>query len=252
MRAASANMAVHVSWVQKQTAGMSVQDDSELLVADCGLPCDTFNVVCRARLKQETAPARIRSVIDHYTGRPFCWWLNPGDLPDDLGALLRAEGDEVAMGMDLDQLAPAGRTPEGFQVERVQTAEGLRDFARIVAANWTPPDSKVERFFERAAPVVLPEDSPLWIYVGYVEGVPVAASQLTIGGQVAGLYNVCALAHRRQRGYGSVLTRQPLLDAREHGHRTAILQAAPDGVGIYTRLGFEPFRQVIEYKLPQQ
>ena len=41
-----------------------------------------------------------------------------------------------------------------------------------------------------------------------------------------------------------------LLDARAQGFQTAILQAAAEGVGVYTRVGFQPFGNIIEYKPP--
>src|SRR4051812_3165345 len=85
--AANANLAMHAAWVQERTPGMRVIEDAELVVVDSGLPCDTFNIVCRARLTAPNAQRRIREVIDHFAKaeRPFAWWLNPGDEPEGLG-----------------------------------------------------------------------------------------------------------------------------------------------------------------------
>ena len=44
------------------------------------------------------------------------------------------------------------------------------------------------------------------------------------------------------------MTLQPLLDARGHGIRTAVLQAAAAGVALYTRMGFSRFGKITEYK----
>ena len=63
-----------------------------------------------------------------------------------------------------------------------------------------------------------------------------------------GQYNICTLAAYRGRGFGSALTLRPLLDAREEGHSTGILQAAPGAVSIYARVGFAPFGRYTEYK----
>jgi predicted acetyltransferase len=52
----------------------------------------------------------------------------------------------------------------------------------------------------------------------------------------------------RRRGFGAALSLQPLLDARQQGYRTAILQASDEGARVYKRLGFEPFGQIREYK----
>jgi ribosomal protein S18 acetylase RimI-like enzyme len=104
----------------------------------------------------------------------------------------------------------------------------------------------VLRFYELAAPVLLRDDAALWLYVGYLDDIPVATADLAIGGGVVGLYSICTLEAYRRRGFGSALTLQPLLDARAQGYRTAILQSAADS--LYARAGFEPFGEITEYK----
>ncbi len=74
-----------------------------------------------------------------------------------------------------------------------------------------------------------------------------AASELTIGGGVVGMYNVCTLVAYRRRGFGMALTLRPLLDAREAGHGVGMLQAGAQGVGIYERIGFQAFGGITEY-----
>ena len=255
--AADANLVAHVSWVQQRTPGMRVVDGPDLVLVDSGLACDTFNVVCRARLEQGTALERVRKAVAYFrgVGRPFSWWLGPADRPPDLGVLLLAAGlepaeTEVAMAADLAALRVAELSPGGLQIRRVGTGGQLQNFARIIGANQSPPDPEVMRFYELAAPALLSGDSALWLYVGYLEEVPVATAELTLGGGVVGLYNISTLAAYRRRGFGTALTLQPLLDARAQGYRPAILQASADGVDIYTRLGFEPFGQITEYKPP--
>jgi GNAT superfamily N-acetyltransferase len=254
--AANANLATHFGWVQARAPGMLVRDIDDLLLVDSGLPCDTFNLVSRARLTPASAPERIREAIGHFTaaGRPFSWWVNPGDEPSDLGALLTEAGlqaaeTELAMAADLSRLQRVGDlSPGGLEIQRVRTKRQLEDFARVVAANWTPPDENVLRFYELAAPLLLGDDAALWLYIGYLDGVPVATSELTVGGGVAGLYNICTLEGYRRRGFATALTLRPLLDARKAGYRAAILQASDDGAKVYARIGFEPFGQITEYK----
>jgi hypothetical protein len=253
-QAATENLAAHASWVQQRTPGMRVLDTDDVLFTDCGLPCDTFNQVCRARFSEDAALTRIADTIAYYNSveRPFSWWLCPGDTPANLGDTLVAAGleraeTEVAMAADLDNLQVFDVSPGGLQIRRARTKAELLDFARLVAANWTPPDQYVLEFYERAAPVLLSEDAALWQYVGYVDEVPAAAAELAIGGGVVGIYSVCTLEVFRKRGFGTALTLQPLLDAQAQGHRTAILQAA---ASLYDRIGFKPFGEITEYKPP--
>lgn len=257
--AADENFVAHVSFVQRRAKGMRVVDERGLVLVDSGLPCDTFNFVCRARLESEGALARAREAIDSFdaVGRPFSWWLGPADRPRELGTLLveagleRAE-TELAMAADLRVLGEGELSPGGVDVRRVRTPTELRHFAEINAANWDPPDRFVMEFYRIAEPALLSGESALRLYVGYLAGVPVASSELTVGGGVVGLYNIATREAYRRRGFGTAMTLRPLLDARADGFTTAILQAARDGVGVYTRVGFRPFGDITEYKPPSR
>src|SRR5262245_27005309 len=106
--AADANLVTHLTWVQGQVAGMRVQDD-DLVIVDSGLPCDTFNVICRARLVAETAEDRVAAAVAYFraVSRPFSWWVGPADHPANLGEILTMAGleapeSELAMAADLE------------------------------------------------------------------------------------------------------------------------------------------------------
>jgi GNAT superfamily N-acetyltransferase len=254
--AADANFVTHAGWVQRHVAGMTVLDRPDLTLVDSGLPCDTFNFICRARMARDHAEARGRAAVDYFrqAQRPFSWWVGPADHPSNLGDVLveigldRAES-ELAMAADLHELR-IEESPRELRIVRVVSERQLRAFASVTAANWTPPDARVVRFYELAAPAVLDEDSPLWLFVAFLGDEPVATAELTVGGGVVGLYNISTRSAFRRRGFGTALTLHPLLAAREQGHRMAVLQAAPAGVSIYERVGFRPFGNVTEYKLP--
>ena len=171
---------------------------------------------------------------------------------EGLGDVLIAQGleaaeSELAMAADLAALEPVGRTPP-VRIERVRTAGELEVFARLSAANWTPPDLQVVRFYELGAEHLLRDDCPLRLYVGYQAGEPVATAEATVAGGVAGLYNISTVPAFRRRGIGSAMTVRPLEDARAAGCAAAVLQAAPDGVSIYERAGFRAFGTITEYK----
>src|SRR4051794_33156160 len=100
------------------------------------------------------------------------------------------------MATDLAALRVEPLLPSGVQIRRVRTAAQLLDFARTIGG--TPVDPDVLRFYELAMPVLLAQDAPLWLYVGYLDEVPVATAELTAGGGVVGLYNISTLeAYRR-------------------------------------------------------
>lgn len=253
--AADENLALHASWASARIRGARVSADAELVLVDSGLPCDTFNLACRSRIGPSDPAQRVRAALDFFraSGHPFSWWLGPGYAPADLPRHLADAGlvpaeSELAMAMDLGPPVPDPVAPPGLEVRRVRTPAELEAWAAINAANWTPPDPWVMVFYRQAAEWLLGPDSPQWLYLGLLDGLPIAASELTVGGGVAGLYNVSTLAAHRRRGIGSAMTRRPLQDARQHGIRHAILQASADGAGVYRRVGFFPFGEVIEYK----
>jgi hypothetical protein len=235
-----------------------VELDDELVVSDSGLASDTFNFVCRARLSNDRAGKRIAQVVERFTSarRPFSWWLGPTDEPGGLGAMLLAAGfeaaeSEVAMAAELSRLEPADLSPHGLRIERVTTPAQVRDFARINAANWNPPDPMVLRFYDLATPLLIRSDCPLRLYLGYLGDEAVATAELTVCRGAVGLYNICTLSTHRRKGFGSALTLRPLLDARAEGHHTAVLQASAEGQGVYARLGFRETGQYTEYQLPR-
>ncbi len=252
---ATTNLVTHFTWVQRQTVGMCVINKENFVLTDSGLPCDTFNTICSARLTSDTANEHIKNAIDHFAGRPFSWWLSPGDQPDNLANLLLEAGlqedySELAMAADLSQLSAGDLAPKGLQIRRAQTTDELDDFAKIISVMWTPPDPEVVRFYELAAPAILRPDSPMWFYVGYVDETPVVTGEATVGDNVVGLYNICTLPDYRQRGFGTAMTIQPLIDARAKNCKTAILQATEAGSRVYRKLGFETFGTITEYKPP--
>ena len=247
-----------MTWVQSRFAGGRVMMDDALVVSDSGLPCDSFNFVCRARLSNGEMARRISGVVEHFAtvGRPFSWWVGPTDEPVQLGAALLKAGfeaaeSEVAMAAELSRLRSADLAPDGLRIERAVTPAQVRDFARVNAANWNPPDPMVLRFYDLATPLLLRPDCPLRLYVGYLGDEAVATAELTVCRRAVGLYNISTLVTRRRRGFGSALTLRPLLDARGEGHHTAVLQASADGQAVYARLGFRESGQYTEFQLPR-
>ena len=249
------NLHGHVAFVQRRRPEMTVDDREDLLLIDSGLPTDTFNKIARARLTEADANRRIAEAVGHFrtAQRPFSWWVGPGSRPLDLERRLQEHGlraaeSELGMAMELAQLPAQVDAPAGLTVRRVRTATELADFAAVNAANWDPPDLVVLTFYQSAPPVLLDEDCPMRLFVGYVDGYAVAASELFVGGGVAGLYSVSTRTAFRRRGIGSVLTWAAADEARRLGITTATLQASEDGQGVYARLGFRACCHFAEYQ----
>jgi ribosomal protein S18 acetylase RimI-like enzyme len=252
---ADAAFVTHVSWVPAQTPGMLSRVEAGLVLADSGLPCDTFNIVCRARLTPNTVRAAARDAISHFARvkRPFSWWLGPADRPRELGTVLEELGlepaeTELAMALPLRALPEPGPEVAGLEVRRVRTETELETMARLAAANWTPADPHVPAFYRHAAAALLRADAPQWFYVGYLHGEPVATAEATVAGATVALFGIATLPPFRGRGIGSRMTWQPLHEARKAGCDLGVLQGAAEGIGMYRRLGFAACGEITEHK----
>jgi GNAT superfamily N-acetyltransferase len=248
------NLVVHATYAARHRPDARIVVGKDLVLVDSGLPSDTFNFICRSRLHTATAETRIGEALAFFqrSAHPFSWWLTPGHSPRHLPQLLEQAGlepaeSEWAMALPLSDLRPR-IVPAGLEIRRVQSAGDLAMFAEVTAAHWTPPDRHVITFYAGAEALLLDPDSPQWLYLGLMDGEPVATAELTVGGGVVGLYNISTRPEYRDRGIGSAMTGTPLLEAREAGHTMAILQAAPAGIRIYERLGFRHFGGITEYK----
>lgn len=81
--------------------------------------------------------------------------------------------------------------------------------------------------------------TPWRVYVGYLDGKPVATNMLFNGGGVASVYAVATLPSAQGQGIGAAITLKPLLEARDRdGYKYAVLFSTEMGVKVYERIGF--------------
>ncbi len=80
----------------------------------------------------------------------------------------------------------------------------------------------------------------------YFERPPMERPGAVLEGRIVNVYTRPAW---RGRGVGSALTRAAIEHARARGARRVRLGAAPDGRGVYARLGFQPVANEMELRL---
>jgi GNAT superfamily N-acetyltransferase len=246
------NLGTHSTWIQGRLTGMRARVSIHLSMGDSGLDADTFNIVSGACLTGARAAQIAGLAANWYDGRRFSWWVCPGDLPTELPSVLEGVGlrrvqEAEAMTCDLRSLTAEPRWPSDLTVSRVRTASDLRAYAELLAGLTDPMDPHVLAFYAAAEPVLLRTDCPLRLYLGSRGPVPVATSEATISHGVAGLYNVSTASPQRGQGIGTALSVLPLLEAREEGIMTAVLQAEGEARRVYARIGFESAGVVAEY-----
>ncbi len=243
------NLHGHVALVHRHTAGMTVWDRADLLLADSGLAADYFNRICRARMRPDAADGAIEQALGYFrtARRPFAWWVGPCSRPIDLEKRLtdnglRAAEYELGMSMALKDLPREVPWPDNLTVRRVETTPDLEDAISVFRG-----DPAIGAFYRHAAPLLLHAGCPMRLFVGYLEGEPAATSELYLGGGIAGVYSVGTRERFRGKGIASVMTWTVASEARREGVTTAVLQASESGQGVYFRLGFRACCQFREY-----
>lgn len=222
-----------------------------------------FKGVWETRITNETVGQVIEETIAWFKKRNapyFFWWTGPETSPDDLPRRLQAYGlidmaeqqKELAAGIKQTELgAPCmiaelsktnesvmGKTPQGFEVREVSSESELYDFKSVFVETYEIPEWAGQAWVDAALKIGIGK-TPWRVYVGYLDGKPVATNMLFNGGGVASVYAVATLPSAQGKGIGAAITLKPLIEARDRdGYKYAVLFSTEMGVKVYERIGF--------------
>lgn len=178
-------------------------------------------------------------VHDMYLGakvREWSVWVGPES--DEAGIFLYGRGYEraqtlTAMTLDLAQLGVRRRVKPPYLIHPV-------DMATVARLNGAAHDAPgIEHALTR-----LPQGEHVRTY-GVSHLAEVTSALLTIdvpradGGADCTIGFVATLPEKQRQGYAKRAMIAALLDAKHRGCRTAVLQATPEGVQLYRKLGFQ-------------
>lgn len=180
----------------------------------------------------------------------FTWWLAPTIPRAGWAPLLQAQGfrgpfGPPGMALDLETLDAKKTALPGLKIVPVTDAATLQTWAHTFIVGYELPLEWEASLLQMMIELGL--DLPIRNYLGYLDGAPVATSNLFLGAGVAGVQCVATLPGARGRGLGGALTLAPLREARQMGYRAGVLQSSEMGYSVYRRLGFQPVCQVQAY-----
>ncbi len=228
--------------------GSEIVEGDGVLIANACLPIAWFNIAFITH-RLADADGAVRRISAYFSERrlPFIIRIRAGVDAAAEEACERAgiPFSDIVPGMALEHLsAEAPAACEGLQMRRALDAQTLRDHAEVVAAAFDMPLDFALRF---ASPALLAIPD-VELYVGYVDGAPVATSAVIATHRVAGVYNVACLPSHRKRGLGEAMTWHAVVAGAAMGCTMASLHASEMGRPIYERMGFRvvaPYRTFI-------
>jgi ribosomal protein S18 acetylase RimI-like enzyme len=232
------------------TQGFEWVKREDVVYMVCDIPTSIYNRVVSTKFDAANVDDKIGEVSSFYLskGLPFLWMVGSNDSPCDLPLRLEGSGfvrsGSPGMAIDLRRLKEPA-SPSGFRVEQVQYEEGLLKYSALMPQAFGFDELSKKAVTSWIQGVGLCDN--LHHYLGYLGDKPVATSSLFYADGVAGLYCVASMPEARGRGLGSLMSAVPLLAAREEGYKVGVLHSTLMAHGVYLRLGFKDYSEIINY-----
>lgn len=154
------------------------------------------------------------------------------DLADDLDL---TKTNQSVLGMvlsPLDDIPPNGTTAT---IDVVTDTDELDDFITVSSEVFEVPLGPVRQVH----PDSLLADEDFDMFIGRVNGRPVACGQLVQTDDVAGIYSIGVVEDHRRRGIGEAMTWEVLRTGRGSGCQVGVLQSTEMAYPLYDQMGFE-------------
>jgi len=232
---------------------VTIHKDPELTWFIIGAPFPGFNRIVHTKFEAHDLETKIEAALSPFKSRgvPMLWHTGPATRPADLGECLVACGltliaAEPGMAADLSGLEDDVSLPSGLKIEHVR-AGTLKAWGQAATRAFEFPEGVGDAMVKIEASLGPGQHPARHLYVGFLEGEPVATALLFLGTGVAGLYGIGTVPEARRQGIGRAMTVVPLLEARAMGYRIGVLHASPMGEGIYRRLGFREYCTLARY-----
>jgi ribosomal protein S18 acetylase RimI-like enzyme len=219
------------------------------------IPMALFNSVMETQLAPENADAAIELVVADAQRRnvPLTWWTGPSTRPEDMPSRLLSHGftvdeDGPGMAVELDRLNDRLPMPEGVTILPATDDASWHAWSQACLQGFEAPPARLEFGVQQWSNLLSRADpATTQAYTAWLDGKPVAASMLQLGGGVAGIYAVATLPEARRKGIGAQVTLHALKEGRRRGYKIGVLEASDMGYPVYRSLGFQEYCRITSY-----
>jgi len=233
--------------------GAEVHRDDRVVWIDSGVADGTYNVVVWENFDATEIDAGIESTLAHFRARsrPLGWYVGPGTRRADLGERLLAHGmsfdeEEPRMAVELAEMREDVAAPAALTVEEARDERGLREWIDVWL--FPAPEEVCRVHFEVRRVRGIGVELPWKYFLGRLDGKPVATSELFAAEGVVGVNYVVTLPAVRRQGIGTAMTLPAMREGRDMGCQVGVLEASPEGIGSYRRIGFEEYCRFQRYE----
>lgn len=207
-----------------------------------------FNAVHHCRLRLDEADENIERI--KALGKPVIWRVWPSTDPADMAERLESagfvdHGAAIGMARSIGEWW-TGADLAGLRFTTIKTERNLTEWVDVFTEGYAMPDFLRVAYLDYYTQL-LKRGVPLYHFLGWCDDRPVCAGSLWVDNKTAGIYNLTTLPDSRRQGYATAMSYWLLSNADYRGCLAAVLQAAPDAVGLYDRLGFEEFCEIGHY-----
>ena len=220
--------------------------DPGLLWYETGSDADSFNGVLQTQLEPDRLSPAIDRICGYFQQRhlPFLWFVGPSSHPTHLGKVLEEHGlihaeTEPIMAVDLLTMNMDIPVSSRLIIHPVTTHQQLQQWLHVCLFGCS--EEIIQQCFALYSGLRLNLQSPMRLYLGTIDGEPVATSLLFLGVEAVSLGRIFTLPHYRSQGIGATMTLAALREAHAYGYRIGLLAASPMGISLYRRIGFQEY-----------
>lgn len=231
-----------------------IEHEGEIIRMTTGVPVASLNFITSTKPVKGDIDSKIENTIHFFESRkmPCLWWVFPESMSQDLIERLKANGFSLrgsvpCMAADLLNSNKEIAMPQGMTIQPVKKQAELEMWAETSSVGLGVSSSFKEMYMNFIKSFPINDNFKQRLYLGFFNGEPVATSLLFLIAGVAEVNLVSTIPSKREKGFGSLITRYSLVDASKMGYRVGVLESLPKGENVYKKLGFREYCRVEIY-----